>query len=244
VLSGSWQDHGADRGFAADRSVGGRALTTTKLVYLAAVSIIASSISATPADADPQQERGRQLYGLCSQCHGDQGLGNEEYLAPAIAGLEKWYVLRQLEYFRSGVRGTHFDDIAGMRMRPMALTLRSQEDVEAVSAHVAGMPPTKPPSTLSGGDSAKGKIFYDQVCTTCHGPDGGGIQAQNGPDINHGSDWYQKKQIENFKAGVRGANPKDTTGMLMRPMAMTLVDEQAILNVIAYINTLTPAPAQ
>jgi hypothetical protein len=28
--------------------------------------------------------------------------------------------------------------------------------------------------------------------------------------------------------------------MLMRPMSMTLADEQAMLDVIAYINTLTP----
>ncbi|MBW2272968.1 MAG: c-type cytochrome [Deltaproteobacteria bacterium] len=219
-------------------------MTTTKLVTLAVVSIFATGMAAGVAGADPQLERGRKLYGLCTQCHGEQGLGDQRFLAPAIAGLELWYVQRELEYFRSGVRGTHFDDIAGMRMRPMALTLRSQEDVAAVAAYVASMPPTKPPSTLSGGNAAKGQVFYDQVCKTCHGPDGAGIQAQNGPDINHGSDWYQKKQIENFKAGVRGANPKDVTGMLMRPMAMTLVDEQAILDVIAYINTLSPTAAQ
>jgi len=71
-----------------------------------------------------------------------------------------------------------------------------------------------------------------------------GSPSPNGPATNHGSDWYQKTQIENFKAGIRGTNPKDTTGMLMRPMAMTLVDEQAVLDVIAYITTLSPTKAQ
>jgi cytochrome c oxidase subunit 2 len=216
----------------------------TKLVALAAATLFASTLYSASAIADPQLERGRKLYGLCSQCHGDLGLGNEMYLAPAIAGLDQWYLLRQLEKFRSGVRGTHFDDIGGMRMRPMALTLRSQEDVEAVAAYVASLPPTKPAPTLTGGDPEKGRVFYDQVCKTCHGPDGSGIEAQNGPAINHGSDWYQLAEIRDFRAGVRGTNPKDATGMLMRPMAMTLPDEQAIRDVIAYITTLVPATAE
>ena len=222
-------------------------MKATKLVILTVVTILASCALALTlaftASADTQHERGRKLYNLCAQCHGEQGLGDQLFLAPAISGLDQWYVLRQLEKFRSGVRGTHFDDIAGMRMRPMALTLRSQEDVAAVAAYVAQLPPAKPDPTIADGDAAKGKVFYDQVCKTCHGPDGSGIEAMNGPAINHGSDWYQLTQIKNFKAGVRGADPKDTTGMLMRPMAMTLPDDQAIRDVVAYITTLRPAGA-
>ena len=52
-----------------------------------------------------------------------------------------------------------------------------------------------------------------------------------------GSDWYYKVQLENFKAGIRGSNPEDATGMLMRPMSKTLADDQAVLDVIAYIMT-------
>jgi cytochrome c553 len=37
---------------------------------------------------------------------------------------------------------------------------------------------------------------------------------------------------------VRGTNPADTSGALMRPMAQTLADEQAMKDVIAYIMTL------
>jgi hypothetical protein len=45
--------------------------------------------------------------------------------------------------------------------------------------------------------------------------------------------------MHNFRSGIRGTNAKDTTGALMRPMSMTLADEQAILDVIAYITTLS-----
>jgi len=39
---------------------------------------------------------------------------------------------------------------------------------------------------------------------------------------------------------VRGTNPKDKEGRLMRPMARALGDEEAIRNVVAYVETLKP----
>jgi hypothetical protein len=46
-------------------------------------------------------------------------------------------------------------------------------------------------------------------------------------------------QLKNFKSGVRGTNPQDITGAQMRPMSMILADEQAMKDVIAYIQTLS-----
>ncbi len=46
--------------------------------------------------------------------------------------------------------------------------------------------------------------------------------------------------MRKFHGGIRGANPKDREGRLMRPMAMTLPDEDAVRNVVAYIETLKP----
>ncbi len=210
----------------------------TKSAILAMFCVFASPMGASAAAAE-SNERGEQLFGLCAQCHGEQGLGVEVNLSPAIAGQEQWYLVAQLHKFKAGIRGTHFDDIGGMRMRPMALTLRSDEDIEAVATYAANLPPGKPASTLEGGDPEKGKTHF-AVCLACHGPNGDGQQALNAPALNHNSDWYLLKQLKNFRAGVRGAKPEDTTGALMRPMAATLPDEQALRDVIAYIMTLTP----
>jgi cytochrome c oxidase subunit 2 len=46
------------------------------------------------------------------------------------------------------------------------------------------------------------------------------------------------RQLQNFKNGVRGNNPKDTYGMQMAPMAQTLADDQAMADVAAYIKSL------
>ena len=182
-------------------------------------------------------ERGEQLWALCTQCHGEDGIGNSEYLAPAIAGLPQWYSERQLDKFREGIRGKHFDDIAGMRMRPMALSLRTDDDVKAVAAYLASLPPQYPAPELEIGDATKGAQYF-ATCAACHGQKGEGNQALSAPPLVANSDWYVMRQIQNFKAGIRGSDARDATGMQMRPMAYTLPDDQAILDVLAYIETL------
>jgi len=47
------------------------------------------------------------------------------------------------------------------------------------------------------------------------------------------------KQLGKFKAGMRGVDPRDTTGKTMRPMALALKDDKAVADVVAYIGTLS-----
>jgi cytochrome c553 len=183
--------------------------------------------------------RGKQLFALCAQCHGDHAEGSPDTLAPAIAGLPTWFVTGQLKKFQAGGRGTHFDDISGMRMRPMSMWLRSDDDVANVAAYVASLPRAHAAPTLTGGDAESGKQKY-MPCIACHGMNGEGNVNLNAPPLAGSSDWYLLTSLQKFKAGVRGTNPKDTTGMLMRPMSMTLADDQAMRDVLAYIATLTP----
>ncbi len=65
------------------------------------------------------------------------------------------------------------------------------------------------------------------------------MQATNGPPLANRSDWYLLDQLKKFKAGIRGADPRDPIAIMMRSMAMTLADEQAMKDVIAYIGTLS-----
>ena len=72
-----------------------------------------------------------------------------------------------------------------------------------------------------------------------HAVDASGNRLLNGPPLTHAGDWYLLRQLKKFKSGVRGSDAKDITGALMRPMAATLANDQAMIDVIAYIMTLS-----
>lgn len=182
--------------------------------------------------------RGKELFETCEPCHRQDGSGNPEVGAPNIAGMKEWYVEEELTKFRTGVRGMHFDDREGMRMRPMALSLPSDEDVKAVAHYVESLPPVRHAASLPG-DPKAGETLY-ATCGSCHGDTGAGNQDLKAPRIGGTDDWYLATQLRKFKSGVRGADPKDREGRLMRPMARALPNEDAIRNVVAYVGTLKP----
>lgn len=197
------------------------------------IGMLATSAMAL-ADGDP--EKGKTWYGTCAACHGQAGEGNQALNSPALAGQGAWYLKAQINKFKNGQRGAHPDDTYGAQMRPMAMTLASDEAVADVAAYIATFEPVKHEATLDG-DAAAGKALYG-VCTACHGANAEGNQALNAPSLKHTQDWYQLTQLKNFKSRVRGGAAGDMTGMQMSPMAATLADETAMKNVIAYILSL------
>jgi cytochrome c oxidase subunit 2 len=60
----------------------------------------------------------------------------------------------------------------------------------------------------------------------------------NAPRMAGMSDWYMKRQLENFQQEIRGQHPTDFYGFQMSLMARTLYGEQDVDDLIAYINTL------
>ena len=52
------------------------------------------------------------------------------------------------------------------------------------------------------------------------------------------TDWCLVRQLQNFKDGVRGTHQDDEYGFQMNQMASALKDDNAINDVVAYINTL------
>ncbi len=147
-----------------------------------------------------------------------------------------WYIARQLANFKSGIRGSHEKDIYGQQMRPMSMTLANDQMVADVSAYVSTLKSPASPPTIQG-DATAGKAAY-AICASCHGANGEGNKALNAPAIAGQNDWYIVRQLYNFKNGIRGADPKDSYGQQMRPMAMTLPNDAAINNIAAYISTL------
>lgn len=108
-----------------------------RISILLAGGLLLLAAQQTPAAGDP--ERGRALYTVCGTCHGPQGEGMKEMNAPKLAGREAWYIERQLQNFRSGIRGKAPGDVFGAQMAPMALTLADAQAIEDVAAYIESL---------------------------------------------------------------------------------------------------------
>ncbi len=187
------------------------------------------------AAGDPQQ--GQAFYAVCGACHGANAEGNIALNAPKLAGQEDWYLRRQLQYYKAGIRGTHPDDIYGQQMAPMAATLATDAMVSNVAAYIASLPADPAPATVTG-DVERGRQLYEPTCGVCHSADGNGVWAVNAPALAGMTDWYLVRQLQNFKSGIRGTHRDDEFGFQMNSMVTALADDEAINDVVAYINTL------
>ena len=90
-----------------------------------------------PPTIDGDIELGKQAYETCIPCHGEFGQGAQALDAPRLSRQHDWYIVRQLENFKKGIRGSHQNDIYGAQMRIMSQMLESDERVRAVAAYIA-----------------------------------------------------------------------------------------------------------
>jgi len=205
-----------------------------KILHIYILILGITSTLTVIAEGDPQ--RGKELYQVCAACHGQNGEGNKALNAPANGGQNEWYVIRQLKNFRAGIRGADPNDTYGIQMRPMAMSLTDEQAVEDVAAYVSLLDAPKPARTIEGDVNAGKKAF--EPCIACHGEKGEGSKSLNAPRLSNQHDWYIVRQVQNYKAGIRGSHPKDIYGAQMRPMAQLLTTDEQINDVAAYLATL------
>ena len=191
------------------------------VMWTAVCFILGCGISGCGGGSTSAAMRGQELFQNCAPCHQTDGSGNSQIGAPNIAGMKAWYVQEE-----------------GMRMRPMAVSLPSDEDVKLVAEYVETMPQVRHPQSLPGDAQAGAALFA--TCASCHGDNGAGNKDLKAPQLAGVDDWYLATELRKFRAGARGVSAQDREGRLMRPMARTLADEEAIRNVLAYIGTLKP----
>src|SRR6267154_1604616 len=178
---------------------------------------------------------GQALYAVCGACHGSQAEGNRELNAPKLSGQASWYLVKQLQYFKQGIRGTNDKDVYGKQMAPFGTLLADDAAIKNVVAYINSLPDVRPTPTVLG-DPGRGKLLY-ATCSSCHGVRGEGIWSINAPRLSNMSDWYLKRQLENFQQGLRGAHPQDFNGAQMAAMAQAFVaDKQAINDLVDHVH--------
>lgn len=100
-------------------------------------------VASVPSRPSPQattsvgdSTRGKALYSTCAACHGNNAEGNKLLNAPRLAGQSDWYLHRQLEHFRDGIRGTARGDINGAQMRASIAVLPGPRAIADVVAYI------------------------------------------------------------------------------------------------------------
>jgi cytochrome c553 len=158
---------------------------------------------------------------LCQGCHGTEGI-SEEPLIPKLAGQYGDYIAKQVRNYQSGARSHPI-------MNAMAATVASDTDLADIAAYFASQPKME-------GDNAPGNplgeaIFLhgDQLkkrlaCISCHGVHGKGAAPGTSmyPVIGGQQKEYIRKQLMDFRAGIRTNSP----GGIMNIMTRLLTDEE------------------
>lgn len=169
----------------------------------------------------------------CIACHGLDGRGNGAG-TPRLAGLNRGYMVAQLEAYASG-RRQH----AEMEMIAGKLTLAQQD---MVSAYYAAMPFAPRAGEARGmpaavalyhhGDPARGLAS----CASCHGPAGEGLGAANPPLAGQPAA-YLAEQLALWRQSARRNDPE---GAMMR-ISRTLTHRESVA-LSAYAASLPGGP--
>lgn len=85
---------------------------------------------------DGDVEHGSDIFVTCETCHGTQGQGIWALNAPRLQGMNDWYLVRQLDNYRQGIRGAHPQDLYGKQMGFMARVVRDEQDINDLMAYI------------------------------------------------------------------------------------------------------------
>jgi cytochrome c553 len=191
-----------------------------------ALAGLVSSATFAQADKNPDLAKGQALAGVCSGCHGVDGVSPIP-TQPNLAGMSWQYIAKQLKHFKSGQRDNAI-------MKGFAATL-TDADMKALGVYYASMK-GRPIGTKDeklaktaerlyrGGDAPRGI----PACAGCHSPTGAGIPALY-PRVGGQHAEYTLAQLTAFRSGARGGATKEDsnpTGKMMMTIAAKLTEAE------------------
>jgi len=99
----------------------------TRKLIIALMFVLMMAAGAAQAGGDAAN--GKVLSADCADCHGDNGLGDEE--VPGIAGMDEAEQVKKLTDFRSGAVESEMNDYVGDL---------SDQDIADLAAYYASLP--------------------------------------------------------------------------------------------------------
>lgn len=165
------------------------------LLCLLALPLIADA--ATPARSEyqaaiaatPDVDHGAALFSQCVACHGTEGQGFMDGSTPRVAGQHFHVLVKQLVDFRYGKRWD-------FRMQQRANRhLGAFQDIADVASYLSQQPRGSHGGTVDSKSLALGAGLYKANCSSCHGAQGEGDDADVVPMLAGQHPAYLLRQI-------------------------------------------------
>ena len=185
------------------------------------------------------EKSGKEAYEIsCQTCHGTNGVSGKDHLSgPNLTILKKEYFLEQ---FKAILNGKRKGPGAISMLKTLKESKLSDKEIMAAAQYALKLPESKP-NHKNFGAANKGKVKY-AACIHCHGDKAQGYSNPGlpAPRLAGQPDFYIVDMLKSFKAKQRG---NDTTGG-MQMQAMSMITEEDMKNIAAYIRSLEPKPAK
>lgn len=178
---------------------------------------------------------GRGPAWSCASCHGPLGQGH--VTIPRLAGLNSAYIVRQLNDYATGKRGS-----ASMKIVTASLT---QAEMEQLALYYSSLSAPSISRPALDGDMRRGEQLALRgdwshnvpACFSCHGPSGFGVGATF-PPLAAQDPAYTAAQLAGWVSGTR--NRSGLALMHNVSVGLTESDRRAVAD---YLATLPPVPA-
>ena len=216
-------------------------------LFLRIVGAIVFSLTATgmtiidPASGevigDKQVKLGGELYRQnCVFCHQQDAIGKAG-VAPSLTNKELLatasdkFLLSTIRDGRSGTSMIPYAHLGKQKIEAIVLYLRSHEQEENRSKAIDSQAEAK-------GDPRLGKLWFEQICSTCHGPEGDGYAA-GGSGTAVGKQGFLSKASDGFiRETIRKGRSNTRMLPFQGPAALADLSDQEIDDIITYLRTL------
>ena len=180
---------------------------------------------------------GKILYNQnCSVCHQPDAIGKPGF-APSLTNQEflraasDTFILGTVRDGRQGTGMPPFAHLGRKDIESIVAFLRSHATEANVSEKINAQPHTE-------GDPRLGQVWFEQICSTCHGPQGDGYIA-GGTGTAIGKVGFLSKASDGFiretiKHGRTNTRMLGFTG----PSAIAALTDKEIDDIIAYLRTV------
>jgi mono/diheme cytochrome c family protein len=201
---------------------------------------VATKVAETPPVIDPQlAAEGKRLYEQnCIFCHQADAIGkpgtapsltNPEFLSVA----SNKFLLSTIRDGRVGTGMPPYSHLGKQNIEAIVAYLRDHATMTDRSAAVDAQPHTQ-------GDARLGKLWFDQLCLTCHGSNGDGYSA-GGTGTAIGKAGFLSKVTDGFirttiKEGRSNTRMLGFSGA--GPAQMADLSDKEIDDIIAYLRTV------